>query len=521
MNSKAFPGVSLLLVSVFALPPARPQSNNYTQTNLVSSVPGLALTVDDSLQHPWGMAASSNQPFRIAANGKGQFRSYDANGLPQDPRAVIAVPPGVTFPANPTGVAANTSGEFIPPESPLPSPFLFATRQGTISGEYADDRGDIKTTTILVVDHGSQGAEYTGLAVLTPDCCAPYLAAADFHRGFVETFTSFFDPLGIPGAFIDSNLPAGYAPWNVQVVGNQVFVAYALQDAAQHDPVAGAGNGIVDIHNLDGSFVKRFVSNGQLNIPSGIVRASANFGAFSNDILIGNSGDGIINAFDPNTGEFLGSLKDGNGNPIVNLELHNMIFGDGNPGDANTLYLTAGLAGGTNGVFAAIAVNTSGLGPDFSLTPDRPSLTVAPGQAANFSVKATPVANFRGAFSFACNAPAAVTCTVGSPTVDPVTGSATVAVTATASPGTSSNMMAAFVLPGLLFVGLGLPRIRRTVSAFVVLTIGLLVLTVGGITGCGSYGGPRMSPQPTTQTFSITATSGSVSHTTMLTINVQ
>src|SRR5262249_19733224 len=239
------------------------------------------------------------------------------------------------------------------------------------------------------------------------------------------------------------------------VAGDHVFVAYALQDAAQHDPVAGAGNGIVDIYNLDGSFVRRFATNGQLNVPSGIVQAGANFGAFSNDLLIGNSGDGLINAFDPSSGQFLGTLKDGNGNPIANLNLHSMVFGDGNAGDASTLYVTAGLGGGTAGVFAAIGVNTSGAGPDFSLNPDRPSVTVAPGQPGSFSIKATPAGNFRAAFSFSCNAPSAVTCTLGAPTVDPVTGSATVGVTATASAGTSS-MAAAFVLPGLLFAGIGL-----------------------------------------------------------------
>ena len=119
---------------------------------------------------------------------------------------MIAVPTGVLVPANPTGVAANTTGLFVPSTS-LSTPFLFSTRQGTISTEYADGRGDIQTQTILVVNHSSQGAEYTGLAVLTPDCCAPYLAVADFHRGYIETFTSFFDPLGIPGAFTDTNLP--------------------------------------------------------------------------------------------------------------------------------------------------------------------------------------------------------------------------------------------------------------------------------------------------------------------------
>jgi uncharacterized protein (TIGR03118 family) len=494
------------------------QANNYSQTNLVSNVPGLALTIDDDLAHPWGMAVSAGQAFRVAANAKGKFKSYDTNGAQQPPRGIVAVPDGVTIPSNPTGVAANTTGEFTSQQSPLPMPFLFSTRLGTISGEYADSQGDIKSTTILMVDHSSQGAEYTGLALLTPDCCAPYLAAADFHRGFVETFTPFFDPLGIPGAFFDPNLPAGFSPWNLQVVNGHVFVAYALQDVTQHNPLPGVGSGIVDVFNLDGSFERRFATAGPLNVPSAVVQASANFGAFSNDILIGNTGDGLINAFDPTTGQYLGALNDGNGNPIVNQQLHSMFFGDGTSGNTDTLYLTAAPAGESSGIFAALAVNTSGTGPDFTLTSDRQSVTVAPGQIGDFSVKATPAGNFRNSFSFSCHGPAAVVCTVSSPSFDPTTGSAVVAVSATATTAPVSNVVAGFLL--FVFMGMGWRRRRRFFYGFVCFTAGLAIV-LGGVTGCGSSGGGKMVPQPTVESFSVTATAGSVSHTTVLMLNVQ
>lgn len=520
MNLKVFSRAFFLLVSTIGFNFAQAQANNYMQTNLVSNVPGLALAVDDDLLRPWGLAASPNQPFRVADYGKGQFKSYDSSGVQQDPRGIIAATAGSTLPASPTGVAANTTGLFQPSDSPLPSPFLFATRQGTISAEYADSRGAIKTTTILVIDHSSQGAEYTGLAMLAPDCCGPYLAAADFHRGFIETFTSFFAPLGIPGAFIDPSLPSGYAPWNVVVVNNQVFVTYALQDSAQHDPVVGAGNGIVDVYNLDGSFSKRFASNGSLNVPSGIVQAGATFGAFSNDILIGNLGDGLINAFDPNTGQFLGSLKDGNGNPIANADLHSMVFGDGAVGSANTLYVTAGMAGGTNGLFAAVIVNTSGAHPDFSLSATPPSVTIVAGQTATFSVTAAPVATFRGSFAFSCNAPAGIVCNIGSQSIDPVTGSATVNVTATTSPSAHASLAVAMLLPGFLFAGLRLRRHRRSIYVSL-LAFAFLALGVLGVTGCSSYSGSQMNPQPTTQSLSVTVSSGGVSHAAMLSIQVQ
>ncbi len=521
MSSKAIPTAVLLFLVGVVASSARAQSNNYTQTNLVSNVPGFALTLDQDLLHPWGLSASANQPFRLALNGRGQFTSYDAAGLRQDPRAVIAVPAGVMAAASPTGVAANTTGLFVPSGS-LSSPFLFATRQGTISGEYADGRGDILTTTILVVDHSSEGAEYTGLAILSADCCAPYLAAADFHHGYIETFTSFFAPLGIPGAFTDPNLPAGYAPWNLQVAGDQLYVAYAVQDAAQHDPVVGAGNGIVDIYNLDGSFLRRFVSNGPLNVPTAIVQASAEFGAFGNDILIANYGDGLINAFDPGTGQFLGSLKDGNGNLIVNPNLHNMTFGDGTVGDINSLYLTSALTSGTDGLFAAIHVNTTGLLPDFTVRASASTATVSPGQAATFSVTATPVANFRSSFAFSCNAPAGVTCTVGAPSVDVSTGAATATITATPSAASTATSIAAFTLPGILIAGIA--RRRRERPAFLmslVIAIAASTFAILGMTGCGGSGGPSMRPGPTVQTLSITATAGPLSRATTFTLNVQ
>ncbi len=272
--------ICLVLSLCAAISATAQNSNNFRQVNLVSNVPGLALSVDPDLANPWGIALSAGQPFRIVSNSNGKFKSYDATGAQLDPRAVVAPPSGDMTSAMPSGVAANPTSLFVP-RTNLSTPFLFATPKGTISTEYADGRGDILLTTILMIDNSSHGAEYTGLAVLTPDCCAPFLAVADFHGGFVDTFNSDFQPLGISGAFIDPNLPAGYAPFNISVIGNDVFVAYALQDAMGHDPVFGRGNGIIDIYDLAGSFVRRFASKGPLNAPWGVVKASANFGEFS------------------------------------------------------------------------------------------------------------------------------------------------------------------------------------------------------------------------------------------------
>ncbi|MGA2047011.1 MAG: TIGR03118 family protein, partial [Terracidiphilus sp.] len=283
----------------------------------------------------------------IVNSGSGTFETYDAFGNTVSLAARVAGPPQLESNPGPSAIAPNTTGSFFTwhGKGAVPSPFLFATLDGTISGQFADSNGDILESTLLAVDNSAQGAVYTGMAIFTPNCCAPFLAVANFKDAFIETYTGHFEPLGIPGAFIDENLPQGYAPYNLQVVGSQVFVTYALQNAAKDGPVLGAGNGIVDIYELDGSFVKRFVSHAQLNAPWGVAKASADFGPFSNDILIANFGDGEINAFNPVTGSFAGEIKNVEGRAIVNPGIRGIVFGASGAGSPNTLYFTAGEPG--------------------------------------------------------------------------------------------------------------------------------------------------------------------------------
>jgi len=183
----------------------------------------------------------------------------------------------------------------------------------------------------------------------------------------------------------------------MQVIGNQVFIASALQDAAKHDPVAGAGNGIVSVFDFDGRFIRQFATAGSLNAPWGITQASANFGPFSNDILIGNAGDGTINAFDPTTGNFAGQIKDGDGNAVVNSGLHALTFRSDRFADPDTLFFAAGINNGQDGLFGAI---TTGLV-----------------SATRVSVPPTPI-----------NTPAAITVTVSAGQGNPGTPTGVVAV---------------------------------------------------------------------------------------------
>ncbi len=153
----------------------------------------------------------------------------------------------------------------------------------------------------------------------------------------------------LAGTFTDPNLPSGYAPFGIQNIGGKLYVTYAVQDAAKHDDVAGAGNGIVDVFDTNGNFLQRLVSNGSsspLNSPWGLALAPSNFGQFSGDLLVGNFGDGTINVFDPTTGAFLGTLDDPNGNPIVIEGLWGLLFGNGgNGGATDQLFFSAGIPG--------------------------------------------------------------------------------------------------------------------------------------------------------------------------------
>jgi len=332
------------------------QVSSYKQTNIVSNVRGVAENIDVRLRNPLGIALLPGQPFFVVDHFRGVARVYDAAGLSELPGSV-AIPPSTSNPASspgPTAVIANTIPAFEVAGGP--SQLLFATEQGTIAGWYGFD-GDFLTMAITGVDNSLHSAEYEGLAILTPSCCAPFLAATDFHNGFIESFTESFAPLAPPGSFTDPHLPAGYAPFGIQKVGTQVFVTYALQDIDRLTPKAGPGNGIVSIFDQEGNFVKRFASNGNLNAPWAVVQASANFGRFSNVILVGNTGDGTIAAFDPNTGSFLGNLQDVTGKPIINVGLRGMVFGSGGTGDPNTLYFTANPNNGAQSLLGSISVS--------------------------------------------------------------------------------------------------------------------------------------------------------------------
>ncbi|MCU1275983.1 MAG: hypothetical protein JWO48_3414 [Bryobacterales bacterium] len=315
----------------------------FFQTNLTSDIPGLANNTDPNLVNPWGISFSATSPFWISDNRSGVSTLYNAAGqpFPINSPLVVTIPAaaGGSSPGLPTGTVASSSGFEIAPGKP--AAFIFATEDGTISGW----NPSVNATNAVVQVDNSSTAVYKGLAIGS-NSSGSFLYASNFKAGTIDVFDSKFQPATLAGSFKDPSLPAGFAPFDIQSVGSNLYVTYAKQDANGQNDVAGAGNGFVDVFDTNGNLVRRLISNGPLNSPWGLAVAPASFGSFAGNLLVGNFGDGTINAFDPITGQFMGQMQDAAGNPIFNEGLWALQFGNGSVADSNTLYFTAGIPGG-------------------------------------------------------------------------------------------------------------------------------------------------------------------------------
>ena len=303
-----------------------------------------AAHLDAKLINPWGVAFNPQGFVWVANNGSASSTLYDGNGVAQ---SLV-----VTTPAQPTGVVFNGTSGFVVGSGTASgaSAFVFATQGGLIAGWSPAANA---TATITMVDNSAAGASYTGLA--TTQGATPRLYAADFHDARVDTFDANFAAVNAAGTFVDPNLPAGFAPFGIQAIGGNVYVAYARQDALAHNAVAGAGLGYVDVFDASGALVKRLVSGGALDAPWGMAMAPAGFGTFAGDLLVANFGDGRINAFNPSTGALMGTLSTSTGTPIAVSGLWGIAFGNGiNAQPATTLFYAAGPNGGNEGVYGRI-----------------------------------------------------------------------------------------------------------------------------------------------------------------------
>src|ERR1700736_1420019 len=343
------------------------QQAGYSQTNLVSNTAGVATTTDPQLLNPWGISFIPGSDFWIANNNSGTSTLYDNQGKKNT--GLVVTIPGATknpngncAPGCPTGTVANGNGVYFGGGQ-----FIFDTEDGLV----ANWTGTSNTATVAF-DNSASGAVYKGLALVN----STFLLAANFNSGKVDVLDRNFPPTSLRGSFTDPKRPAGFAPHGIHVIGNQVYVAYAMQDGPKHDAQPGTGLGQVDIFDINGNFVSTFVAaGGKLNAPWGVVPTPATFGTFPNAILIGNFGDGTINAFDT-TGKLLGQLTDSSNHALVNPGLWDMVFGGGGAHRVRgTLNRTAGggnqpnfpAGGSTTAVFASLVPAAAVAGPDFSL----------------------------------------------------------------------------------------------------------------------------------------------------------
>jgi uncharacterized protein (TIGR03118 family) len=498
-------------------------SNSYVQTNIISDGAVSAMQTDPTLINPWGVSIGTQ--FWINAAGSGNSLVENGDGTKS---FAVTVPPASS--SSPHGLPAGTlynSDATLFPIPGGPAQFLFSTLDGTISAWNATDG-----PAVIMINNSAAGAVYTDIAV-DKASSGSFLLAANFASGKVEIFSSSFAPTQLTGTFSDPAIPSGYSPFGIHQINGKIFVTYAEVNSQGREAV-GAGLGYVDVFNSDGTLVQNAISQGNLNAPWGMALAPSGFGLFAGDLLVGNFGDGIINAYDPTTFAFIGQLQDGSGNPIANPGLWEIIFGTNGVGDSNTLYFAAGINSEKDGLFGSIASSSVTTGGGFTFQSSSDSVNVTTTAPGSLTLNLASQNSFTGSVTFSCSGlPADTNCSFSPSSVN-LTSSSTQKVTATISvtstgPGNPYNtgkfvsghrgIVLAFVGPVGLLALAGFRRrsllVRRT---FLMAFIGCIALAAGG---CGSSSSGSTGGTPTSAQAKITATSGNITHSIPITITVQ
>jgi len=329
-------------------------AQHYQQSNLVSDVPGLAALTDSNLVNPWGVvAASPAGPWWVNANGTGVSELFDGAGHPFPPgnQLVVNIPtPSGEGTSAPTGIVFN-GGTGFEVTTGNPARFIFVTEDGTISGW--NPAVDLHNAVIKV--NNTATAVYKAVT-LGQRNGADFLYATNFSAGTIEVYDTGFQPVTLPGAaFTDPNLPSGFVPFSIQNIAGSIFVSFAKKEAGSEDEVHGAGLGYVDAFTPDGTLIFRLKHGRWMNAPWGMTLAPANFGKFSNHLLIGMFGSGQVAAFNPKTGNFSGLLRGPIGHPITIDGLWALVFGNGGvAGPTNTLFFSAGINDEADGLFGTL-----------------------------------------------------------------------------------------------------------------------------------------------------------------------
>src|SRR5437899_426863 len=334
---------ALLVLAATSFSVATARGDTYSWTNLQSDIAGVATHVDPNLVNPWGMAASPSGTIWVSDNGTGVSTLYHQDGTAVS--LVVTIPTAARNrgTGNPTGVVFNGTTFFQVTKNgnSAPSLFIFVSEDGSISGW--NPTLD-QTHAIIAVDNGTnRGVNHAVYKSATLGVANGhnFLYASNFHTGHVETYDESFHPV-TPNGFIDPNLPAGYAPFGIRNFNNQIFVTYAKQDHAKHDDVACPGCGFVNVFDTSGNFLRRLISNGNLNAPWSLALAEGS------NLLVGNFGDGLINNYDPVSGNFIETLMRADGTPLQFDGLWDLLpLTDG-------VFFTAGIADEAHGLFGII-----------------------------------------------------------------------------------------------------------------------------------------------------------------------
>jgi uncharacterized protein (TIGR03118 family) len=344
----AFCGVALIATMAVAPQALARGAGRYAQRNLVSDQAGRAELLDPSLVNAWGLAFGPMTPAWVANNGTDNSTLY-SGGI--GGAAAVKVPLTVSIAEGaPTGMVYNGTPGF-PVDSGAssgPATFLFSSESGRITGWNIS----VSPTQAPVVKT-VPSAIFKGLAIANA-AGGERIYATDFHNGRVDVWNSAFKRIHRPGAFRDPKIPSRFAPFGIQAIGGKLIVTYAKQDRDAEDDVPGAGHGFVDVYDTSGKLLRRFARRGPLDSPWGVARAPTGFGGASGALLIGNFGDGRINAFDPRSGRFLGPLRRRNGARLAIEGLWALQFGNGVIGGPKTLLFTAGPAGESHGLFGEL-----------------------------------------------------------------------------------------------------------------------------------------------------------------------
>jgi uncharacterized protein (TIGR03118 family) len=321
----------------------------YQVHNLVSDGGVPADHQDVNLVNGWGITSTATSPMWVSDNGTGKATLYD--GLGNILSLVVIVPASANAQGAPTGVVSNGSTDFVVHSGTLAAParFIFAAEDGFISGWSPTVDATHAIHAAFMTD-----AVYKGLTIASNNG-ANMLYAANFHAHRIDVFRANFTPVKIPGGFVDPTIPSNFSPFNILALGGKLYVSYAQKEEDGNDEVHGPGLGIVDEYDTGGHLLRRIATGGTLNAPWGMAIAPAGFGEFSGRLLVGNFGDGTVNAYDLTSATFQGQLKTPAGIVIAIDGLWGIIFGNNaNNQPTTTLFFAAGPNGESNGLYGRI-----------------------------------------------------------------------------------------------------------------------------------------------------------------------